>query len=87
MLSCRIRMAGPMSRKTWCTHLWLRSVPGSVSEFCERFGSRANPGTHEGCDVNADPLSLNNGSATISRSNQSRTAQIEDNSGKLLTES
>ena len=32
MLSCRIRMAGPMSRKTWCARWWLRLVPGSVSE-------------------------------------------------------
>ena len=39
MLSCRIRMAGPMSRKTWSAPWWLRSVPGSVSEFGERFGS------------------------------------------------
>ena len=30
MLSCGIRMAGPMSRKTWSAPWWLRSVPGSV---------------------------------------------------------
>ena len=60
MLSCRIRMTGPMSRKTWCAPRWLRPVPGSVSEFGEQFRSlvsRANPCTHEGCDENADPLS------------------------------
>ena len=28
MLSCRIRMAGPMSRKTWSAPWWLRSVLG-----------------------------------------------------------
>ena len=60
MLSWRIRMAEPMSRNTWSSPRWLRSVPGSVSEFGDRFGylvSPANPGTHEGCDENADPLS------------------------------
>ena len=44
MLSCKIRMAGPMSRKTWSAPWWLRSVPGSVSEFGERFGSLVSPG-------------------------------------------
>ena len=44
MLSCRIRMAGPMSRKTWSGPWWLISVPGSVSEFCERFGTLVSPG-------------------------------------------
>ena len=44
MLSCRIRMAGPMSRKTWSAPWWLRSLPGSVSEFGERFGSLVSPG-------------------------------------------
>ena len=44
MLSCGIRMAGPMSKKTLCAPWWLRSVPGSVSEFGERFGSLVSPG-------------------------------------------
>ena len=60
MLSCRIRMTGPMSRKAWSVPVWLRSLPGSVSEFGERFRflvSPANPGTYEGCDENAGPLS------------------------------
>ena len=37
-------MAGPMSRKTWSAPWWLRTVPGSVSEFGERFGSLVSPG-------------------------------------------
>ena len=44
MLSCRIRAAGPMSRKTWSAPWWLRSVPGSVYEFGEQFGSLVSPG-------------------------------------------
>ena len=44
MLSCMIRMAGPISRKTWSAPCWLRSVPGSVSDFGEWFGSLVSPG-------------------------------------------
>ena len=44
MLSCMIRMAGPISRKTWSAPWWLTSVPGSVSEFGERFCSLVSPG-------------------------------------------
>ena len=39
-----IRIAGPMSRETWSAPSWLRSLPGSVSEFGERFGSLVSPG-------------------------------------------
>ena len=68
MLSCGIRMAGPMSRKTWSAPWWLRSVPGSVSEFCQRFGSLVSPGEpgysrERGCDEDADPLSPKCGKA------------------------
>ena len=59
MLSCKIRMAGPMFRKTWSAPWWLTSVSGSVSEFGERFGSLVSPGTHEGCYENADLLTPN----------------------------
>ena len=43
ILSCMSRMAGPMSRKIWSAAWWLRSVPGSVSEFGERFGYLVSP--------------------------------------------
>ena len=56
MLSCRIRMAGPMSRMTWSAPWWLRSMPGSVSDFGEWFGSLVSTGEtarhqQEGVDV------------------------------------
>ena len=51
MLSCRIRMAGPMSRKAWSAPVWLRSLPGTVSEFGERFGTLFSPGEPSGTYV------------------------------------
>ena len=44
MSSRMIRVAGPMSRKTWCAPWCLTSVPGSVSEFGERFRSLVSHG-------------------------------------------
>ena len=61
-------MAGPISRKTWSAPWWLRSVPGSISEYGERFGSlvsRGEPRYSRGMRENADPLSEYNSSLNM----------------------